>query len=562
MMRTIVLMVAAMAAASLGPLHAQPDTFPDGLRGTNYAPGASIALNNVVAMLPVGGPTSLIQGQFDPAIVGAELRRMRQSGINNIRLLPAFWAWVIDRNAYMNVLKALCQLCNREGISITYQVWTAIRSTGEAMSADGIPSSDLWHELIGSNASDPTNYTVLAGALARSAVHQQDYIAAGGTFPPGEPWIVSIIAEPGNELMLASGDYTTWPFDMAARIDMYLDAIGQFFANDPDGRQAFASYDLYNEPDGAPFLVAPAAHYVQFIKTTYDRLMLHHPTAEYCVGWSTADASAHAHDQMIVAAGVGRTYHSVHTYATVDRMGPQLASSKAYADSQGVPLVLSEFYRTDHSAGTLAHQLDLVQQLGIGAQIWGFIQTNHFVTTAFGSYPLDGIYVGVPTGNPSMPLTFHPNNPADLQALEAWTAGTLSVPPYTSLTAVDGTGAPITSVTAGAPVDLVVSSSRIGDPVMLLVTEVTGPIPSGCFTSTTNCLVVPGIGPVVLNGTSTVISLGVQSGATVTHPGVVIPPPSLIGGTLALSAYVGTYSTGDFNQNLGQFTGPLTLSVQ
>jgi len=552
-----------LATMTRGFGQSHPDQFPNNVRGTNYAPGTTVALNNVVAMLPIASPGAAIQGQFDPAIVSAELRRIRQSGINNIRLLPAFWGWVIDRAAYMSVLKTLSQLCNREGITITYQVWSAIRNTGEAMSADGIPSSDLWHELAFSSPSDPTNYTVLAGTLARSAVHQAEFIQSGGTLPPGEPWLASILAEPGNELMQMSGDYTVWPFQMATRIDMYLDAIATFFATDPDGRQAFASYDLFNEPDGTPFLTVPAAHYVQFIKTTYDRIMLHHGSAEFCVGWSKADATASAHDQMILAAGVGRTYHSVHTYSTVDRFGSELAASKAYADAQGVPLVLSEFYRTDHSAGTLKYLLNEVQQIGIGAQVWGVIQSNHFVPTAFGSYPLDGLHVGTPTGNSAQPLAFHPNNTADLMALEAWTSGTLTTPDYTSVAATDWTGTPVSTITAGSPLDFSVSSSRIGDPILLIMTALAGAAPPPCFTSSLDCVVVPGLGPVIANASTTVLSLGTLGGTgTQTFPGVLAAPPGMTGGTLAISAYVGTYPTGDFNQNVGEFTGPLELTFQ
>ena len=551
----------ALLACSLLP--AQEDAFPYDIRGTNYTPVTSLAFNNVVAMIPERPPGALIRGQFNAKLVQAELGRMAKSGVNNIRLLPSFYGYIADRVGYMSCLKTLARLCHERNISITYQVWSGVTSTAHAISADGVTSMELWHELIGSSVTDPYNFPVLGGALFRSAARQQLFISRGGTIPPGEPWLASIFAEPGNELLLMSGDYGTWPYNLKPRIDGYLDAIARFFSADPDGRLAFASYDLFNEADATQ--TVPPAHAIQFIKATYDRITRIHCEAEMTIGWALDDGSADALDQLAVAAGVERTYLSFHSYSKVDRFASLAAARKSYADSQGLPLVCSEFHRADFTAGVLKYQLDTISGLGMGAQIWSVIQTNHFIRLPHGSYPVDGLYVPVQGATPGT-LDFYVNNPADVQAFEDWTSGVLSAPPYTSLTVQDAAGNPVTTVTAGSQYDVVVSSSRVGDPVLLLASPYTSPLPP-CFAAgvalAAGCVVIPGLGPSYVHaGTAAQVLGPLNASGVQLFTGVIAPAPSLVGQALAVTAYVGYYPSGDFNQNVGEITMATILSVQ
>jgi hypothetical protein len=297
----------------------------------------------------------------------------------------------------MNALAQLAAICNQHGVKITYVVWSAIGLNRAALSADGVVSNELWHELANTSPANAVNTQIYYGCLIRAILLNQEFLNFQGVFPPGEPYFFGVHHEPGNELIALSGDYTTWPFAMATRIDEYLDSIGSFFSSDPVGMQAFGSYDLFNEPNGgANVSNIPIGNYLSFIKTTYDLLFAIHPSAPFTVGWAGADQIVDAYETALVNLGMATTYYSVHSYAGGDTFDRELSARRAFASGRGVDLVCSEFYRTDFSAGTLKYQLATLNRLGAGGQMWGFIQGNTFVNyPPFGTYALDGIYIPV-----------------------------------------------------------------------------------------------------------------------------------------------------------------------
>ncbi len=555
--------VAAVAAVMLAAsVFAQQPNGPEprDLRGTNYTPGMQALFNNVVGMLPSPAePGATAVGQFDAAMVDEELKRMRLSGVNNVRLLPSFWAWVIDRNGYMQCLKTLSRLCSQHGITITYQVWSSIPKTSAVMSVSGVVSKELWTELSGSDPSAPTNYGVLNGCLLRSIQHHQDFVIQGGYIPAGEPWQSSIFDEPGNELIALSGDYGAWPYNMKTRINAYLEQIAIFFATDPDGAAAFHGYDLFNEPDAIETI--PITNYLQFIKTTYDKLSLHHSDARFTIGWANDDWRADTYDEMAESMGIGRTYYSFHSYTHPIPFAERLKDRKAHAEAAGVDLVCSEFHRTDYTAGTLKYQLAALDREDTGGQIWGFLQSNLFLKWPSGSHPIDGLYI--PSLLPGDVPHFEPNNETDLAAFEAWTNGDLSAPPYTTIEILSSDSGPLTSVVPGGSYNVALSSSKTDCPAQLHASLRPIAPPACLATVGPGCMVFPGLGPVSASTNLWSVPLGILTSTYKLFPNALnIPVSATPGEVVTVYAYAGTYPWHDFNLNTGEITAPLALTVQ
>lgn len=554
--------IAVLILALPTTLKAQATPFqPATTKGTNYFANLTLAIDNVLGSLPATGGALL--GQFSPAIINAEIGRIAASGLTSIRFFPSFFGWIADKNAYMASLAQFAAICNQHNIKITYVVWSAIGLSRPALSSDGVISTELWHELAGTNPTDPTNVQVYNGALFRAILLNQEFVNFQGVLPPGEPYFFGVHHDPGNELIAMSGDYNTWPFGLAARVDEYLDAIASFFSSDPVGMQAFGSYDLFNEPNGgAAVNNIPLANYLTFIQTTYNALHNVHPGAHYTVGWAGSDEIVDAHEQTLLNMGVATTYYSVHSYAGGDIFDRDLSARSATAVARGVPLVCSEFYRTDFTAGTLKYQLATLDRLGAGGQMWGFIQGNTFNNFApFGTYALDGIYIPVPDPTGPSPVAFFPNNLADRAAVEAWTAGTLAVGPYSRIRFPAAPGVlpnQDSALPVGANHVLQVSSTLVGQPALLLQTLV-NPISLPCqLGDYVSCGIIPGLGPLLLLPQTQAIPLGVipPSQALATP---IFFPPQWSGLAISFQAYVGTYPHHNFTQNTGELTEGLLV---
>ena len=528
-------------------------TTPSQWKGTNYVPNVAQSTSSATMLLDADDPHA--PGTYSPQIVEAEIVRLQASGVNSIRLLPSFYGWAINRAQFIQNLGHLSSTCHDAGISIVVQVWSAIGSIGSSASADGIDSRELWHEFFGTDPASPRNLGVYRGLVARNLNFARERRAAGGVLPELEPAWGTLLAEPGNELIALSGDDTQWPYQMHQRVEDYLADLGTFFSTDPEGSAALAGFDLFNEPDADPSI--PIAHYIQFIARTFNTLSAYCPTTEYTVGWARGEAYVDAYDQMLVTAGVGRTYHSFHSYDPAETFAEMLAGRKLYADGLGIPLVVSEFHRSDWTAGVLRHSLEAIQSNGVGAQIWAVLQTNTFFSYHGSTFAIDGLYVPSPDG-----LTFTVNNPFDTSAFEQWTAGSLYAPPYLSYE-VAGAGqnpGAMPTVNAGASYDLNVTSSLAGFPVVLRV----APMPRGsvCAPGAPLCGIFPGIGWLPDPLTTATLLLGLTDVTGAAAFAGAFPPLGLPGEELDVVVYVGQFPIGDWNQHIGEVTVPVRYLVQ
>ena len=561
-LKIAVLLLSACAGGT--GLHGQATFTAADLKGTNIFGSMTVGLDNMFGMLSNGAAP--LAGQFDYAIVDAEIGRLAASGLNSIRFFPSFFAYVTNPAGYMDTLRDFCNICNNHGIRITYVIWSAIGLSRPAPSADGVTSYELWHELIGTNPYATSNLQVYNGAATRAILLNNEFSLMQGVLPPGEPYFSGVHHDPGNELLAISGDYHAWPYSLDLRIDAYLTAIATFFTQDPAGIQAFFSYDLFNEPNGgANVYGAPLGNYLQFIKTTYDLLYGIHPNAEYTVGWAGAGSEADALENSLLQIGVTTTYYSVHSYAGGDTFERDMIARKAIADQRGVPLVCSEFYRTDFSAGTLKYQLAALANHGIGGQMWGFLQGNVFNNyDPYGFQALDGIYVPIPTPGPGAPVTFYPNNLQDVQAVSDWTSGSLSVGAYTRLR-IQGLPEVLPYIDSLVPTGtnevLQITSTRVGEPVLMLETAMA---PSSLLCQATNiptCNLIPGLGPILLEPQTQLHFLGTMPPSGSLN----VPwsfPPAMSGSVMSLSVYVGNYPGQNFIQNTGELAEPLQFYLQ
>lgn len=552
---TILLSLCIAAAAPCGP--AQALIAPRDFKGTNYICSTAMSVDNVLASLPVGNVHTHAYGLFVPEVTEAEIGRIAASGLNSIRLFPSFYGWVADRVAYMECLRFLAQACQIHGVKITYVLWSGIGVTEPIASRDGVVSQELWHELIATDPAAPACYQLYQGSTARAIAHHLSAVGQG-PLPPGESTFGSMHVDPGNELLAVTGDHLAWPHQIGPRIDAYLQEIATFFATDPDGRAAFGSYDLFNEPNGAAELFGvPMPNLLAFIRATWLRVQAAHPGAHCTIGWAGAGPDVDVRDAQARAAGIPCSYYSVHAYSSADVFRTDLAARKAYADGLGIDLVVSEFYRTDANAGQMRYLLDVVQDLGIGGQMWCFHQTNVFgIISGVGFAPIDGI--NIPSVHPTAAgiVQFSLNNPADAAAITAWTSGTLNPGPFTSVEVLDEDGDPSTFLQSGSPSSLRVRSTRIGDPVLVLISALPAVGHPCTLTGSPNCILVPGAGFVYVDPTTSVLPVAPigPGGLSTVFAGLVLPV-SWAGIAITAQAFVGPLpSSNAFSLNQGELS--------
>lgn len=530
-------------------------------RGNNWIPGTSVTSDNVFAWLPGPiSPFSTLDGQFREEVVAAEVARMAASGLNSVRLIPSFWGFLIDRAAYIDTLGKIARICNAHGIKITYMVWSAIGLSTPAVALDGSLTEELWHELVGTSPTAVTNPQLYVRVGARTL---QTNAAASllAPLPANEPFFSSLYHEPGNELIALSGDYTQWPYGMAARVDAYLDAIATFFAVDPDGVLAFGSYDLFNEPNGGFQLSnIPVSNYIQFIRTTENRLLAIHAGASRTIGWAGADAGTDQLELAARAAGYRGTYYSFHSYAPVDSFRFQMIERKAFADTLGVEALCSEFHRMDATAGRLPWLVGALREIGVGGQVWGFLQNNTFGLTPGGGFEaIDGVFLPVP--GPAGLIQFQPQNVVDAQASLDWAAGAPLPLPHTRFLSPGTPADPILpwKHLLSDPFTLTLVSPLVGEPVELFLTTATPGTQSCVAASSASCSLILGLGLFESNATTQTLPWGViPPSGELTLFKLAILPASLAGQAITLQALVGTRSI-PWIQNSAHLTEPVRL---
>jgi hypothetical protein len=257
---------------------------------------------------------------------------------------------------------------------------------------------------------------------------------------------------PGNGLFTNGvwlGDPNRW-LQTSSRFQLVLDyvhAIGRIFA--AEGRAVFQSYDVFNEANVFYRLGNAAIErgVVGFIKETHRRLLAEwlaaaNPLNEFA--WTIGNDQDRALDLLYddlkstfggAQPSIEQTYWSFHYYVEDAIPNPVLEAArlfdavvgKAASRNAALPIVCSEFYGLNHqfsgNAGNLRrYYLDNVERLGMGAQVWSYLETNLCSPVALNlppSLPWDGLLIPVDpfaTGGPqSGPIAFVNN----LQAIEA-----------------------------------------------------------------------------------------------------------------------------------------------
>jgi hypothetical protein len=519
-------LAAALVFAAAGTGAAQEHR-PASWRGANYLVPTALGRTSITGFLPVQSAAGL-PGEFSPIQVAQEIEHLASQGIDNVRVLGSFYAYVADKAGFLSALGELAAACEGNGISITYQVWNAIAFPWD------LP---LWTLLGGSRASDPTNPLLYA---AVRQIEAQAQAAFGDLRPrprnaPPEPYAFTLFAEPGSALLLDhGGDPAGWPHDLRARVDEYLDQLALLFTG--RGRGAFASYDLFNEPDAMGQEPPARDAYVDLIRYSHARLRRLHPAAAFTVGWATWTDFVDRMDALLDGLGVRQTYVSYHHYDRPEPFAAALQARSAYARGAGKDLVVSEFHRADTTAGALDGQLRALAAAGAGGQVWGALQSNIWERWAPNAYyPADGVWI------PSYPVTFvdrlgfTKQNARDVDALAAW--GTIAHDPA-SVAVIDAAGAAVGTVRAGDSYRL---EARAANPflgaapvVFLFGVEAAlpgnGPLGSSRF----------GLGHSVYD-TGVIAADGVIRQGIRRSSFIVALPPAVRGHWLVVSALVGTY---------------------
>ena len=440
------------------PLEGQAPA-PRDYRGMNYLPATTRALDNATALLPYDNPNGLT-GSYSQGQIDQELQYIASHGLNTVRVFPSFYGYLVDRVAYMNSLRDLASSCTRHGLYITYVVWNVVALSAPPY-AGGPP--EVWQDLQGTDPHAATNAVLYQSLMDRNQAMSQLF---GHLVPPWAPHHYSIHAEPGHELFQNhGGDPLNWPNDLKPRVDAYLDAVATFFATDPIGQAAFASYDLLNEPNTLGPMHETA--YLEFIRYTKMRLDQNHPGATCTVGWATSDPMLEQTDQRLrTQFGVEQTYLSSHSYARPERFEEICADRARYAATQSKDFVLSEFHRVDITSGVLEYQLSSLVRHGLGGQAWGLIQSNGWLPGPTPGVPIDGIAVPLDPGTPTGSITFLEINRQDADALRRYGAGTLTPRPFTRIVLRDSIGQQPQSLTPGS-YTLDIESTLTNSPVFL-----------------------------------------------------------------------------------------------
>jgi hypothetical protein len=398
---------------------------PSEFRGTNYLPSTGTSLQPGLGLLPKQPQFGFVpksEGFFDPGHARQELAALAGRGLNTIRLWPSFYGWVADRQGYMQSLRGLAQACVDAGVGITYILW----STTLANEGGGEV-----HQLAPSLAPEVVFQVLWELSLV------SDRIGKGkGWVPHAEPWQSSLHSEPGNGLFREFEQLEDWPLGLSVLVDEYLRELAAFFGQDPVGRQAFASYDLFNEADvlwtklsdaTSSQVAAVKDRFHRFVGTCWQTLVQLQPGAEFTVGWASELAALS--EELTAAVGPVETYLSFHNYGQPDRFRDDATRHKAFADSLGLPLVCSEFWEA--RLPPIAGYLQVLKDLQVAGQMWGFLETNHFWPLSDGvAGPIDGIVRPVAGTVPQWQEAGWPSDvpcvvtrPDDEAAIRDWAAG-------------------------------------------------------------------------------------------------------------------------------------------
>lgn len=355
------------SAVSGGAVAAQR-TEPADYRGSNYLPGSGLAMDNALALLSLRAG-----GTFNRAQVTAEIKQFAKGGHRVLRVFPSFYGWLVDQADYMSNLDFLAGECARFGIRITYVMWSTTSNlffplhdfvqTGLAPGDPGLLSTVQLVSMSYSSTVSPVPLPVV----------QHEF---------REPWQYVLYDEPGNRLFEApfNGVLSSWPNGLGAKCIAYIDAVGAFFATQPNGQSAYAGYDLFNESDCCG---QPMSNFVELYRVTFSRLRRQHllangaPPPRFTAGWANYNNIAQ-NDDFLRSIGVQQDYLSYHCYEPVPLFAQVADLNLAVGRSRGMQVVCSEFYDRNRPGhlGSLGAYVDVLGQRGIGANMWGFLSAN------------------------------------------------------------------------------------------------------------------------------------------------------------------------------------------
>ncbi len=402
---------------------------PLDIRGTNYILASTLGNRFPMGWIPktLTRYEPFASGFYSERDVSAELRQIAALGLNNIRVFGSFWAWMVDRARYVQVLDSFTRLCVNNGLSVTYVFWSSTSVTGnmipllEKLGALGLIAPPT----IGRY---PSLLPILASASASGT---------GLPMPKGEPWNGGAFEEPGRELF--DLPLSAWvPPSLANNVRAYVDDVARYYAG-PIGRIAFQSFDLFNEPDPiferhprqSRSRFGREANLVGFIAAT-KAVASAAGIRNYAdtVGWGGLGSNIKFHGR---GGLLPVTYVSSHLYRSPVALRSSIMRNRELARGVGCPYVVSEFWeKRPFSPGPqpLGPHVQVLSEFLVGGQMWGLIESNSFID----GREFDGVVrparhywqPGVPVTR-SVPwskrdLTFisTPSVPADLGALRAW----------------------------------------------------------------------------------------------------------------------------------------------
>lgn len=386
----------------------------ENLRGTNYVFNSSLQLQADFSLFSFrhSDPSETRRGTYSPVNVESELLRIAASGFNNLRIWPPFFGWVIDAEQFEENLRDFVARCRAHRLTITWVLWNAI--------GNGIlwQSHDLL-EIVGEGQTEPVHGLGLYDQLETlTQVFQNRY---GHWVPDNKPWHLTGYPAPGNNLLKASGDPSEWTHPQAAGwAEGYLDALLRAMAS-PDGVATMMQVDLANEFDG---VFIPLPNIIRFLRWNQDRVRAVLPDVPLTVGWAFHEVEQYSgYVDALAKGGIEVAQHSFHVYV----QDPQeyetlIAPLLDWADSQGLPMMVTEFYRLDTAEwGRLREGLEFFYRRRVPIIIWGFISSNIFDNPNKpgnqGTPHLDGI-VTARNLELGQSYDFDPLQPVDLAAVE------------------------------------------------------------------------------------------------------------------------------------------------
>ena len=346
---------------------------PGQIRGTNYIPNTTNAIDLARIFLH-----SNYGGFFDHEVIEKELKEIKNTGFNNVRVLGSFNGYCCFPSDYVYNLSQFFTKCRDLGLTVTYQLFnTTSVCTNSNLS--------VLHGYLASGISYNKAFEDIIGQIARI----ESEIVRVDSVPEDEPGWFSLFEEPGNSLV--SIRINSWPAISKMYLDMYLDDIGSIASN-------FSSnlfIDLFNEPE--VHTGGDLNRVADFIAYSYQRIERRVPDLVTTIGFGSPDASSSVLERLRTTHNIRISYLSYHIYPNMDSQFGEsiLAAAQITIDNNIEYIVVSEFEGLLYNPGKLGLYLQSLTAAGstgkVGWQMWGFLQSNNWIIKNGVLVPIDGI---------------------------------------------------------------------------------------------------------------------------------------------------------------------------